>query len=444
MKNGKSLRKIGGKRRLVKIIETGTAEFEEYFQAVRNRKEIFSAELWKAVEGIVEDVILRGDDALFEYTARWDGFSAAADNVEASADERKNAAQQVSAEDRKILQLAADRIGRFHEKQRLGSWTMTDEDGVELGQMVLPLERVGIYAPGGLASYPSTVLMAGIPARIAGVGEIMLATPCQGGRLAPLMAAAAEIAGVKRIFKIGGAQAIAAMAFGTKSVPRVDKIVGPGNAYVAAAKKIVFGRVAIDMIAGPSEVLIIADKTADACYAAADLLAQAEHDRMAAAVLITPDRDLAGQVAAEVDKQLADLVRREIAAGSLQNYGAAIVTADLEEAIDLANRFAPEHLELMIENPRQYLSGIRNAGAVFLGMNTPEALGDYMAGPNHILPTGGTARFASPLGVYDFYKRTSVLSFSRDALERYGVPTMRFAELEGLQGHGMSVRRRLK
>jgi histidinol dehydrogenase len=310
--------------------------------------------------------------------------------------------------------------------------------------MVLPLERVGIYAPGGLASYPSTVLMAGIPARIAGVGEIMLATPCQGGHLAPLMAAAAEIAGVKRIFKIGGAQAIAAMAFGTKSVPRVDKIVGPGNVYVAAAKKIIFGRVAIDMIAGPSEVLIIADKTADASYAAADMLAQAEHDRMAAAVLITPDRDLAGRVAAEVDKQLVELVRGEIAADSLQNYGAAIVTADLEEAIDLANRFAPEHLELMIENPREHLAGIRNAGAVFLGMNTPEALGDYMAGPNHILPTGGTARFTSPLGVYDFYKRTSVLSFSRDALERYGAPTMRFAELEGLQGHGMSVRRRLK
>ena len=427
----------------MKILKTGSAEFEEYFRQIRGRGRIFDAGLWKTVEGIVEDVSLRGDDALFEYTARWEGFLVDADNVEASAEERKEAAKKVSSEDMEIMRLAADRIGRFHERQRLESWTITDEEGVELGQMVLPLERVGIYAPGGQACYPSTVLMTGIPARIAGVEEIMLATPCRGGQLSPLIAAAAELAGVTRIFKIGGAQAIAALAFGTKSVPRADKIVGPGNVYVAAAKKMLFGQVAIDMIAGPSEVLIIADKTANASYAAADLLAQAEHDKMAAAVFITPYSDLAGEVVAEVERQLVNLARREIASGSLQNYGAAIVTKDLPEAINLANRFAPEHLELMVENPREHLAGIRNAGAVFLGMSTPEALGDYMAGPNHVLPTGGTARFASPLGVYDFYKRTSVLSFSLQALERYGKPTVRFAELEGLYGHGMSVRKRL-
>jgi histidinol dehydrogenase len=443
MMNRKNLSKMG-ENAFMKILKAGSAEFEEYFRQIRSRGRIFDAELWRAVEAIVEDVILRGDDALFEYTVRWDGFSVAADNVEVSAEERKEAAKKVSPEDMEIIRLAAGRIGRFHERQRLESWTMTDEEGVELGQTVLPLERVGIYAPGGLACYPSTVLMTGIPARIAGVDEIILATPCQGGQLPPLIAAAAELAGVTRIFKIGGAQAIAAMAFGTKSVPRVDKIVGPGNAYVAAAKKMVFGQVAIDMIAGPSEVLIIADETANACYAAADLLAQAEHDQMAAAVFITPCNDLAGEVAAEVERQLVNLARREIASRSLQIYGAAIVTRDLKEAINLANRFAPEHLELMVQNPREHLAGIRNAGAVFLGMNTPEALGDYMAGPNHVLPTGGTARFTSPLGVYDFYKRTSVLSFSRNALERYGMPTIRFAELEGLHGHGMSVRQRLK
>jgi histidinol dehydrogenase len=428
----------------MRIFKAGSPEFEEYFRQIRGRGRIFDAGFEATVAAIVENVMLRGDDALFEYISRWDGFSASADNVEASADEIKQAVSHVSPEDLEIMRVAAERIERFHERQRQESWTISDEDGVELGQMVLPLERVGIYAPGGLASYPSTVMMTGIPARIAGVSEIILATPCQGGQLSPLIAAAAQLAGVTRIFKIGGAQAIAAMAFGTKSVPRVDKIVGPGNAYVAAAKKMVFGQVGIDMIAGPSEVLIIADKTANPSYAAADLLAQAEHDRMAAAVFITPYEALANEVADEVEKQLVSMPRREIASGSLETYGAAIVTSDIKEAIHLANRFAPEHLELMVENPREHLAVIRNAGAVFLGMHTPEALGDYIAGPNHVLPTGGTARFASPLGVYDFYKRTSVLSFSRNALERYGMQTMSFAELEGLQGHKISVRRRLK
>ncbi|OHE31346.1 MAG: histidinol dehydrogenase, partial [Syntrophus sp. RIFOXYC2_FULL_54_9] len=384
------------------------------------------------------------DEALFEYTARWDGYAVAAATAEVSAGEWKEAARQVSPEELEIIRLAADRIERFHEHQRQESWFMSDEEGVELGQLVMPLERVGIYAPGGRACYPSTVLMTAIPARIAGVAEIILTTPCRDGMLPPLIAATAELAGVTRIFKVGGAQAIAALAFGTESIPRVDKIVGPGNRYVAAAKKMVFGQVAIDMIAGPSEVLVIADKTGNAAYVAADMLAQAEHDEMAGAVLMTPDEAFAKEVAAEVERQLAHLERKEIAARSLQNYGAAIITGDLDEAINLANRFAPEHLELMVENPRAYLSRLRNAGAVFLGASTPEALGDYMAGPNHVLPTGGTARFASPLGVYDFFKRTSVLSFSQSALLRYGEPTARFADLEGLYGHGQSVRLRLQ
>jgi histidinol dehydrogenase len=427
----------------MKIIRTDDREFEAYFQRIRERGGAFDPDLWAAVARIVDDVAIRRDEALFEYTARWDGHVVTAATVEASAMERKDAAAQVAQEDLAILHLAAERIERFHERQRQEGWSVADEEGVELGQRILPLERVGIYAPGGLASYPSTVLMTAIPARIAGVEEIILVSPSRDGRLQPLIAAAAELGGVTRIFKIGGAQAIAALAFGTASIPRVDKIVGPGNAYVATAKKMVFGSVAIDMIAGPSEVVIIADGTGQAAFAAADLLAQAEHDEMASAVLMTPDEAFARKVADEVARQLAALPRHGIASRSLEAYGAVVVTRDLAEALALANRFAPEHLELMVQNPRALLQGIRNAGAIFLGMYTPEALGDYMAGPNHVLPTGGTARFASPLGVYDFIKRTSVLAFSREALGRYGRSTGRFAELEGLGGHGRSVLLRL-
>ena len=428
----------------MKIIRTDSAEFEGHFRRIRQRGRIFDPGLWAAVERIVEEVGWRGDEALFEYTARWDGHAVTAATVEASAVERKAAAAQVLPQDLEVLRLAAGRIERFHEHQRCEELSVSDEEGVELGQRILPLARVGIYVPGGLACYPSVVLMTAIPARIAGVGEIVLVTPSRNGQLHPLIAAAAEMGGVNRIFKIGGAQAIAALAYGTASIPRVDKIVGPGNAYVAAAKKMVFGRVAIDMIAGPSEVLIIADGTGEAAYAAADLLAQAEHDEMAGAVILTPDEAFAGAVAGEVDRQLADLPRKEIAARALDAFGAVVVTRDLAEAVALANRFAPEHLELMVRNPRELLAEIRNAGAIFLGMHTPEALGDYMAGPNHVLPTGGTARFASPLGVYDFIKRTSILSFSQEALRRYGTETVRFAEMEGLGGHGNSVRLRLK
>lgn len=411
---------------------------------IRERGRLFDPGLWAEVGRIVEEVGRRGDGALFEYTARWDGHAVTAETVEASAEERKTAAAKTSAEDREVLRLAGERIERFHKHQRREGWMVSDEEGVELGQRILPLERVGIYAPGGLASYPSTVLMTAIPARIAGVREIILVTPSRDGRLQPMIAAAAEIGGVNRIFKIGGAQAIAALAFGTESVPRVDKIVGPGNAYVAAAKKMVFGRVAIDMIAGPSEILIIADGTGDAAFAAADLLAQAEHDEMAGAVLLTPDESFAKTVAGEIENLLADLPRREIAARALEAFGGLVVTRNLAEAVALANRFAPEHLELMVQNPRELLPELRNAGAIFLGSHTPEALGDYVAGPSHVLPTGGTARFSSPLGVDDFVKRTSVLSFSQKGLERYAKTAVRLAEMECLEGHGRSVRLRLR
>jgi histidinol dehydrogenase len=427
----------------MRIIRTDDAEFEGYFQRTRERGRAFDPELWASVGRIVDDVALRGDEALFDYTARWDGHPVTAATVEASPEERRDAAARVDPEDLAILRLAAGRIERFHERQRQEGWESADEEGVALGQRVLPLSRVGVYAPGGMACYASTVLMTAIPARIAGVGEIILVSPSRDGKLAPLIAAAAELGGVSRIFKIGGAQAVAALAYGTASVPQVDKIVGPGNAYVATAKKMVFGRVAIDMIAGPSEVLIIADGKGEAAFAAADMLAQAEHDETASALLLTPDAAFARSVAAAVEAQLAELPRKEIASRSLAAFGAVVVTRDLPEAVALANRFAPEHLELMVQNPRELLPGIINAGAVFLGMYTPEALGDYTAGPNHVLPTGGTARFASPLGVYDFVKRTSILSFSREALERYGRQTARFARIEGLDGHGRSVLVRL-
>jgi histidinol dehydrogenase len=321
---------------------------------------------------------------------------------------------------------------------------MTDEDGAEMGQLVLPLRRAGIYAPGGKAFYPSTLLMAAIPARLAGVREIILVSPVKGGQLSPLIAESAEVAGVDRIFKIGGAQAIAALAYGTQTVPRVDKIVGPGNAYVASAKKLVFGQVAIDMIAGPSEVVIIADETANPAFVAADMLAQAEHDEMAAAILMTPYPDLADAVAADIQKQLQKLPKKEIIQKSLLQCGAIIITSDVFQAVELANLFAPEHLELMVENPKGCLGQVRNAGSVFLGSYTPEALGDYMAGTNHILPTEGTARFSSPLGVYDFYKRMSVLSFPKEAFEKLSGPTSHFARMEGLDAHASSVDVRMK
>jgi len=427
----------------MKIVRTSDKGFEKEFKRIVNRGKSFAPAFEKKVSAILRDVEKRGDRALFGYTKRFDGVALTAKTVEVSPLEIREALCSVTKKERAVLTLAAKRIDRYHKRQRLASWSYREE-GVELGQKIVPLSRVGVYAPGGLAPYPSTVLMAAIPARIAGVREIIMTSPVGRGGLNPIIVAAAQIAGVDRIFKVGGAQAVAAMAYGTESVPAVDKIVGPGNVWVATAKKLVFGRTGIDMIAGPSEILIIADRTADPAVAAADLLSQAEHDELASSVLLTPDEDLAKRVSAEIKAQLKLLSRESIAVKAIRDYGLVVVTQDLAEAVEVANRFAPEHLELLVTDPKALLAGIRNAGAVFLGHYTPEALGDYLAGPNHILPTGGTARFSSPLGVYDFVKRISVLSFDGKSLVKYGKAAAEFAAMEGLDAHGKSILARLR
>lgn len=423
----------------MKIIKANAIEFGEFFRKLRQRGGSFTPELLSSVAEIVSNVAAKGDEALFDYTAKFDRHELNAKTVEVTPAQRKEALAQVKPEDWEVIKLAAVRIEKYHRNQIVQGWSAADEEGIELGQLILPLRRVGVYAPGGKAFYPSTLLMAAIPARLAGVEEIILVSPVKDGKLNPLIAAAAEVSGVQRIFKVGGAQAIAALAYGTKSIPQVDKIVGPGNAYVAAAKKLVFGQVDIDMIAGPSEIVVIADKTAPASFVAADMLAQAEHDEMAAAVLLTPSENLAREVSQEVDRQLKALLRKTIIENSLAKYGAIVVTTDIAEAVELANLFAPEHLELMVENPTEILEKVKNAGSVFLGSFTPEALGDYLAGANHILPTEGTARFSSPLGVYDFYKRMNVLSFSQEALKKLSKQTAHFARMEGLDAHANSV-----
>lgn len=423
----------------MKIIKSSDAGFEKYFRELRQRGSAFSPELLSSVARIVSEVAAQGDKALYKYTTKFDGYKLTAATVEVTPTEKKKALAQVKPKDLKVIKLAARRIEDYHRHQIAKSFVIKQESGEEMGQRILPLQRVGIYAPGGKASYPSTILMAAIPARIAGVEEIILVSPAKDGRLNPLIAAAAEVSGVKRIFKIGGAQAVAALAYGTKTIPQVDKIVGPGNAYVAAAKKIVFGQVDIDMIAGPSEIVVVADNMARVNFIAADMLAQVEHDEMAAAVLLTPFEKIAQEVSREIYLQIKTSSRKSIIEKSLARYCAIIITNSIDEAIDIANSFAPEHLELMVKNPKKLLDRVRNAGSVFLGSFTPEALGDYLAGTNHILPTGGTARFSSPLGVYDFYKRMSVLSFSREAFGKLNGQTAHFAQMEGLDAHAKSV-----
>lgn len=427
----------------MKIVRTSDKGFDQEFKRIVNRGKSFDPAFEKKVAAILQAVEKRGDRALFAFTKRFDGVALTAKTVEVSPAEIREALKKTGKKELAVLKLAAKRIESYHRRQSVASWSYREE-GAELGQKIVPLTRVGIYAPGGLAAYPSTVLMAAIPARIAGVDEIVMTTPVGRGGLNPIIVAAAQIAGVDRIFKVGGAQAVAAMAYGTESIPAVDKIVGPGNAWVATAKKLVFGRTGIDMIAGPSEILIIADGSADPAVAAADLLSQAEHDELASSVLLTPDEGLAKRVPGEVKAQLKQLSRESIAVKAIRDYGLIVVTSDLAEAADVANRFAPEHLELLVKNPKALLASIRNAGAVFLGHCTPEALGDYLAGPNHILPTGGTARFSSPLGVYDFVKRMSVLNFDGKALAKYGKPAAEFAAMEGLDAHGKSILVRLR
>jgi histidinol dehydrogenase len=428
----------------MKIVQTKDAGFNAKFRRIKDRGKVMDKGLEGVVRQILDDVALRGDEALLEYTRKFDGVSLTRDTLEVARAEMEEALESLNTKDLDILKTAALRIEDFHRRQMTQTWLYSDEKGIELGQLVLPLERVGIYAPGGLACYPSTVLMASIPAKVAGVREIFLVTPVKDGKVNPLILAAAMLGGVQRIFKIGGAQAIAALAYGTSSVPPVDKIVGPGNAYVAVAKRMVYGVVGIDMIAGPSEVVIISDGKINPSWVAADLLAQAEHDEMASAILLTPAKSFALDVSSEVKIQLRDLTRKAIARRSIEDYGVIILTEDMDEAFELANRFAPEHLELIVDKPKNFLGRIRNAGAVFLGPLTPEVLGDYLAGPNHILPTGGTARFSSPLGFYDFIKRTSVISFTAASLRKYGPMAARFARMEGLEAHGESITVRSK
>ena len=392
----------------------------------------------EVVDAIIADVRARGDAALRDYALRFDG--ARLEELEVSAQEMDQALADADPYFLDTLRMAAANIEAFHRRQLRDSFVMTEQDGVILGQKYTPVERAGVYVPGGTAAYPSTVLMDVIPARVAGVPEIVMTTPAgRDGRVAPAILAAASVAGVTRIFKAGGAQAVAALAYGTESVPAVDKIVGPGNIYVATAKRKVYGKVGIDMIAGPSEILVLADGGCSPAWVAADLLSQAEHDRLASPVLVTDSEALALAVQAEVEAQLDALPRRDIARASVETGGKIILCGSLDQAVDVCNIIAPEHLELCVEDPFALLGRIKNAGSIFLGRNVPEALGDYFAGPNHTLPTSGTARFSSPLGVDDFVKRSSFIYYTREALGRVKDRIAGFAEAEGLHAHARSV-----
>ena len=429
---------------MIRILKFDDADFADQFRRIEQRAEAVPAGVLETVKTIIDDVRQRGDAALCELTARFDRLELTAATLEVSAAEIAAACAAVDEKSLQALQLAADRIARYHAKQKQETWLSTDESDILLGQMVRPLDRVGIYVPGGKAAYPSSVLMNAVPAKVAGVGEVIMVVPMPGGEVNPHVLAAAKIAGIDRIFKVGGAQAVAALAYGTETIPRVDKITGPGNIYVATAKQLVFGRVDIDMIAGPSEILIINDGSGNAAHIAADLLSQAEHDELASAVLVTSSEEMARAVQEEVEKQLTQLSREAIARKSIDDFSAVIVAKTLAEAIEFSNRIAPEHLELAVDNPFAILSGIKHAGAIFMGHHTPEAAGDYLAGPNHTLPTGGTARFFSPLSLDDFVKKSSLLSFSEAGLQRLGEDIVHIAELEGLEAHAKSVAIRLK
>jgi len=429
---------------MIQILKFSDAGFATAFKKIEQRAEEIPAGIEATVKDILAAVRLRGDAALFELTAKFDRLQLDAASIEVTADEMEAAIQQVSPESYAALELAAQRIGDYHRKQKQETWLSTDETDVLVGQLVRPLDRVGIYVPGGKASYPSSVLMNAVPAKVAGVGEIIMVVPMPDGVMNPHVLAAARIAGVDRIFKLGGAQAVAALAFGTESVPRVDKITGPGNIYVATAKRLVFGLVDIDMIAGPSEILVINDGSGNPAHIAIDLLSQAEHDELASAVLVTINEEMALAVQTEIETQLAQLSREKIARQSIDNYSAIIVARDLNEAIEFSNRIAPEHLELAVDDPFAILPQIRHAGAIFMGHHTPEAAGDYIAGPNHTLPTGGTARFFSPLSLDDFVKKSSIVSFTAAGLQRLGKEIIHIAELEGLEAHAKSVAIRLK
>lgn len=397
------------------------------------------------VNDIIQNVREKRDEAVFEYTLKFDGATINQDNIRVTEEEIKEAYEQVDPKLLDVIRKALVNIRDYHAKQKQYSWFDSDESGIILGQKVTPLKTVGVYVPGGKAVYPSSVLMNVIPAKVAGVSNIIMTTPCgKDGKVYPSTLVAAKEAGVDAIYKVGGAQAIAALAFGTESIPKVDKIVGPGNIYVALAKKAVFGYVSIDSIAGPSEIMVLADETANPRFVAADLLSQAEHDEMASAILVTTSETLAEQVSVEVDKFVATLSRKEIIQKSLDNYGYILVADTMQDAIDTVNEIASEHLELVTKNPFETMTKIRNAGAIFIGEYSSEPLGDYFAGPNHVLPTNGTAKFFSPLGVDDFIKKSSIISYSREALEPVYKDIVQFAECEKLTAHANSIRVRFE
>lgn len=423
---------------MIPIYEYGQVPNSEIFA-----RDNIASNVEGAVTEILAQVAARGDEALREYTLRFDKADLA--NLEVTEAEIDEAFAAVEPEFVAILEQAAANIRAFHEKQRRNSFVVADQPGVVLGQKIVPIQKVGLYVPGGTAAYPSTVLMDSIPAKIAGCPQLVMVTPPgANGKVNPVILAAAKIAGVDRIFKVGGAQAVAGLAYGTETLPKVDKIVGPGNAYVAEAKKQVFGRVAIDMIAGPSEILVVADGTCNAKVVAADMLSQAEHDKMASAVLVTDSGELAKAVQAELERQIPLLPRSEIARASIDNNGKIIVAENLDLAIDIANEIAPEHLELCVDEPFDYLDRVRCAGSIFLGKNCPEALGDYFAGPNHTLPTSGTAKFSSALSVDDFVVKSQFTYYTADALAKVGEKVACFARREGLDAHANSVTVRLE
>jgi len=422
------------------FLDTAAADFEARFATLVDYDEAIDPQIDSTVAGILADVRARGDAALIEYTQRFDGLAcSSASDLELSAERITGAAQSLTAAQTEALQHAAQRLRRYAEHQKLTDWSISESNGTELGQRVSALERVGLYVPGGKAAYPSSVLMNAIPAKVAGVAELVMVVPTPHGTVNDLVLAAALIAGVDRVFTIGGAQAVAALAYGTETVPAVDKIVGPGNAYVAAAKRQVFGKVGIDMLAGPSEILIVADGSSEPQWMAMDLFSQAEHDEDAQAILLCPDRDYLNRVADCVRSLLGEMPRREIIEASLARRGALIKVADLHEAIAIVNRIAPEHLELSVAEPRPLLELVKHAGAIFLGAYSAEALGDYCAGPNHVLPTAGTARFSSPLGVYDFQKRSSIIDCSAEGARELANTAAELARGEGLLAHARSA-----
>lgn len=427
----------------MKVIDSKQQDIASELRRVINRGEAASEEVAAIVKEVVERVRKEGDPAVLAYTERFDRATLSLKDMRVTPEDIRDAYNRVDPKKVEALRLAAHNIRVFHEKQKNGTWVNQEADGVILGQIVRPLKSAGVYVPGGKACYPSSVLMNVIPAKAAGVEQLIMCSPAPGGDLNPYILVAADIAGVNEIYKIGGAQAVAAMAYGTATIPRVDKIVGPGNIYVATAKRYVFGQVDIDMIAGPSEILVIADDTADPEFVASDLLSQAEHDELASAMLITPSRELATKAAAAVERQLAGLSRMEIARKAIDRFGVIIIVENLSQAAEVSNSIAPEHLELAVEKPFELLGHIRNAGAIFLGHYTPEPLGDYIAGPNHVLPTGGTARFFSPLSTDDFMKKSSLIFYTKEGLEKVSEAVMQIADVEGLEAHGNTIRIRI-